>query len=348
MTTTPMHHLLIAIEAVQAAAVATEWVRRASLPSQADARSGTGRSGTGLSAITKGDASPVTVADFASQAVVLHVLQSALGSVPMLGEESDVLLRDPGHAEVLEAVVQAARAAFPELHAEAVLNLLAHERADPSREGCWTLDPVDGTKGYLRGGQYAIALAWIDEGRPQLGVMACPRLALDVDDPSQPMESGLLAFAVRGGGARWMSLGTDEFDDAQLLSAPAWVPGSPVELLLSAEAAHGDGDAAGELGRRAGPLGRAFRLDSAAKYILLAHGRGNAYMRVPRITPGKPERKECVWDHAAGVLIAEEAGCVTSDLDGRPLDFAAGPTLANNRGLLAGPPALVRAITPTT
>jgi 3'(2'), 5'-bisphosphate nucleotidase len=28
----------------------------------------------------------------------------------------------------------------------------------------WTLDPVDGTKGFLRGGQYAICLALIEDG----------------------------------------------------------------------------------------------------------------------------------------------------------------------------------------
>jgi 3'(2'), 5'-bisphosphate nucleotidase len=333
MTTTPIHQLLIAIEAVRAAAIATETVRKAST---------TGR----FAAITKGDASPVTVADFASQAVVAHVLQGALGRVPFLGEESDVLLRDPAHQSILDAVVEGARAAFPELDQRSVLDLLAHERADPTKAGYWTLDPVDGTKGYLRGGQYAIALAWVDDGRPQMGVMACPRLALDIDDPSQPVETGIIAFAIRGGGSRWTSLGTDEIDDAEPLSAPPWQAGEPVDLLLSAESAHGDGNAAEDLGQRAGPLGRAYKLDSASKYVLLAHGRGNAYMRVPRLVPGKPERKECVWDHAAGVLIAEEAGCVTSDLDGRPLDFAAGPTLANNRGLLAGPPALVRAIVP--
>lgn len=334
MSALPIHHLLVAIEALQAASVATETVRRA----------GQGAGGEGLSAITKSDASPVTVADFASQAVVLHVLRSALGEVPMLGEESDGLLRDPANAAVLDAVVAAARAAFPELDARAVLDLLSIERADPTKEACWTLDPVDGTKGYLRGGQYAIALAWISAGRPQMGVMACPRLALDVDDPSLPVESGLLAFAVRGGGARWTSLDGGEVDDAAPLRTPTWTPGETVDLLLSAESAHGDGDAAEDLGRRAGPIGRAFRLDSASKYILLAHGRGNAYMRVPRITPGKPERKECVWDHAAGVLIAEEAGCMTADLDGAPLDFGVGATLANNRGLIAGPPALVRRI----
>lgn len=319
--------LPLAIDAVEAAAVATEAVRAANAAGS-------------LAAITKGDASPVTVADFASQAVVLHILQGSLPHVAMLGEESDDILRDPANAEILDAVVAAARRAVPALDHARVLSLLAHERADPSRDDCWTLDPVDGTKGFLRGGQYAIALAYIEGGRPSLGAMACPRLSLGLDDPSVPAATGLVAFAVRGGGARWATLGARDDGDAERLRAPAWKEGDAVALLLSVETAHGDGDTASVAGARCGPLAPPLRLDSASKYVLLSEGRGNAYLRIPRLTPGKPERKECVWDHAAGVLIAEEAGCRVCDLDGRTLDFGAGATLARNRGLVAAPPAL--------
>jgi len=319
--------LSAAIDAVRAAALATEAVA---------AERDHGRS---LASLAKDDASPVTIADFASQAVVLDRLEAVIGPVALLGEESDDLLRDPAQSELLAAVERAARVAVPTLDRERILALLARERADPARGACWTLDPVDGTKGFLRGGQYAIALALIESGRPLLGAMACPRLALDLDDPSQPAATGLVACAVRGGGARWYAMDGD-LDDAAPLRAPAWKAGDPVSLLLSVESAHGDGDTATDAARCCGPLGDALRLDSASKYVLLSHGRGNAYLRVPRITPGKPERKECVWDHAAGVLIAEEAGCRVSDLDGKPLDFSAGATLARNRGLLAAPPLL--------
>jgi 3'(2'), 5'-bisphosphate nucleotidase len=38
------------------------------------------------------------------------------------------------------------------------------------------LDPIDGTKGFLRGGQYAIHLALIVDVRLELGVIGCPNL----------------------------------------------------------------------------------------------------------------------------------------------------------------------------
>ncbi len=39
------------------------------------------------------------------------------------------------------------------------------------------LDPIDGTKGFVRGGQYAVGLAYVIAGVPVLAVVGCPNLA---------------------------------------------------------------------------------------------------------------------------------------------------------------------------
>ena len=41
------------------------------------------------------------------------------------------------------------------------------------------------------------------------------------------------------------------------------------------------------------------------------------------------------WDMAAGVVLVEEAGGRVTDVEGKPLDFSCGRTLANNRGIVA-------------
>ena len=66
--------------------------------------------------------------------------------------------------------------------------------------GRWALDPVDGTKGFLRGGQYAIALALMVDGEVQLGVLGCPNLPVEPEasGPDDPM--GVMMSAVRGQG----------------------------------------------------------------------------------------------------------------------------------------------------
>jgi 3'(2'), 5'-bisphosphate nucleotidase len=74
-------------------------------------------------------------------------------------------------------------------------------------------------------------------------------------------------------------------------------------------------------------------MDSQAKYAVLAAGAGDLLLRL--LSARHPNYREKIWDQAAGALIVEEAGGRVSDLEGQPLDFTAGRTLARNRGLLA-------------
>ena len=65
--------------------------------------------------------------------------------------------------------------------------------------GMWTLDPIDGTTGFLRGEQHAICLALIVDGIVQLGVVGCPNLPVDHEQPDG--EKGCLFIAVKNQGA---------------------------------------------------------------------------------------------------------------------------------------------------
>jgi 3'(2'), 5'-bisphosphate nucleotidase len=49
---------------------------------------------------------------------------------------------------------------------------------------------------------------------------------------------------------------------------------------------------------------------------------------------------EKIWDHAAGMLIAQEAGAIVSDITGEPLDFSCGRRLEKNRGVICAAPGL--------
>src|SRR6185369_9410687 len=81
---------------------------------------------------------------------------------------------------------------------------------DPERR-YWILDPVDGTKGFLRKEQYAIALALVDRGEILVGVLACPNLplALDKATPAGAPARGQIYAAVRGQGAERIDLGPE-------------------------------------------------------------------------------------------------------------------------------------------
>lgn len=282
-------------------------------------------------AITKDDKSPVTVADFASQAIVANILRQRLGDVRLVGEETSAFLRDPAHAAHLEAAVVAATKGWPGVGAAELLDAVDVGDGEPRAEGFWTLDPIDGTKGFIRGQQYAVCLAYIVGSEPVIGVLGCPNLAASVEASVEaPDPVGSVYVSERGAGA-W-----EEGSERRRIRCAAWTPGTPVRMCESFDAGHSDHSATAAIVSRLGPAGPPARLDSQCKYAVVARGQADVYLRLPT-RKGYVER---IWDHASGALIAREAGCTVSDIMGAPLDFGQGRGLEKNRGIVVAPPAL--------
>lgn len=307
-----------------------------------------------LRAITKDDKSPVTIADFASQAVVARALRAALGDdLLLVGEESSAFLRDPQHAAHLSATLAVLRdgdnPAWPDVSPDSLFHAIDGGEADPLSpravaEGFFTLDPIDGTKGFLRGGQYAVALAFVRDGVPQLAAMGCPNLAPDpTASPENPAPTGSLFTAARGCGCVTQSPlrsscgrgGGELAVTPASRAAFAGVRQHPV-LAESVESAHSDQSASAIIMRELDPGYTLLRLDSQCKYAVVARGQADVYLRLPS-RKGYIER---IWDHAAGALIAEEAGCIVTDVLGKPLDFSCGRGLEMNKGIVVAPTAL--------
>jgi len=77
-------------------------------------------------------------------------------------------------------VIELTNSALPEpgLTEDEVLTAIDHGVHGVGPTGrYWVLDPIDGTKGFLRGGQYALCLALIENKEIVLGVLGCPNLA---------------------------------------------------------------------------------------------------------------------------------------------------------------------------
>ena len=167
----------------------------------------------GQSALKKEDRSPVTVADFGSQAVVCHALEEAFPHDPVIGEEDAAVLRLPENESVLDKVTTEVAHVLPGATRESVCAWIDRGNAAGYSERFWTLDPIDGTKGFLRCDQYAVALALIVEGRIEVAAMACPDLPCDAQGGNI---KGAVFAAHRGEGAVQAPLhGAGE---------PAWQP----------------------------------------------------------------------------------------------------------------------------
>ncbi len=189
----------------------------------------------------------------------------------------------------------------------------------------WTLDPVDGTAGFLRREQWVVALALIEAGRVRVAALACPRLAWSAGNHAP----GVLAVAVEGEGA-WGG----PMDGTELAPLRVSICADPSEarLLASVEAGHTNVEQLEQVRRGLGISRPPVRMDSQAKYAALAQGEGELIIRL--LSASRPDYREKIWDQAAGALIVQEAGGRVTDLAGRPLDFSAGRTLARNRGVL--------------
>jgi 3'(2'), 5'-bisphosphate nucleotidase len=280
----------------------------------------------GADALQKGDRSPVTVADFGSQALVCRRLKKSFPQDPIVAEEDATELKRPENAQKLTQVIQYVQRFQPEATSESVCEWIDGGNSAVARR-YWTLDPIDGTKGFLRNDQYAIALALVEDGAVKVGALACPALPLSLDDPESGM--GVLFIAVRGEGAEMAPLRDGSF-------LPIHVGGASAEAMPrfveSVEAAHGNQALQETIAKAVGITRPALRMDSQAKYGAVARGDAALYLRLP--SAKSPDYRENIWDHAAGVLIVEEAGGRVTDMHGHPLDFASDYKMRNNRGVV--------------
>ncbi|MGH9257559.1 MAG: inositol monophosphatase family protein [Vicinamibacterales bacterium] len=286
-----------------------------------------------IGALVKDDASPVTIADFSVQALVAARLSRDCPNDPLVAEEDASALRAPDEARLSARVVDFVQRVEPDARLDRVLDWIDRGGGAPGRR-FWTLDPIDGTKGLLRGGQYVIALALIVDGTVELGVVGCPRLTLDtMPGRAAPFSAaeraaGGIAVGVRHQGSWWASS-----DDGLLVRLSVSTVADPgrARVLHSVEGTHSDAARCDRVLRTLGVDPPPLLMDSQAKHVVLASGQADLLLRLPQ----SRGFHDTIWDQAAGSLLIAEAGGRVTDVHGRALDFSAGRRLLRNDGLVA-------------
>lgn len=285
-------------------------------------------------AIQKTDRSPVTVADFGSQALICKAIGDVFPDDVIVAEESAQALEE--NAALLERVTAYVNRFCKDVlpSAETVCEWIDRGSGEVG-PNFWTLDPIDGTKGFLRRDQYAIALAYIVDGTVQLGVLGCPNLpyrlaaAHSQDDRSEndgDAAQGCLFVAIRGEGTRLYTKAGDFIEHVH-------VSETTHRFAESVESTHGDSDAHSSIANALGITESPVRMDSQTKYGIVSRGEASLYIRLPN--PAYPDYRECIWDHAAGLIVVEEAGGTVTDANGSPLNFLTGKRMHENRGIIA-------------
>ena len=288
--------------------------------------------------LVKFDGSPVTNADFGSQAIIVNSLRQAFAIDPIMAEETASMTDfQSSHDFTAELLQDLAQAHTPFSSIDALVQTINRDLVDiqssvqvnPSwRNRYWVIDPIDGTKGYLKGGQYAVALALIEKGDVKVSVVACPEFRLPVRE-----ETGWILYAQLGKGAFAVPLNAD----SEPVKIHVGANGPDSSLILCESLNHSPHGTSGQVANRLAILDQnIIKMDSQAKYATVACGAAHIYLRLPTSS----SYREAVWDHAPGFLVITEAGGKVTDIDGQPMiwtdsrDWEGNHRFAHGRGVI--------------
>ncbi|CAK9325162.1 unnamed protein product [Citrullus colocynthis] len=314
----------------------------------------------------KDDDSPVTIADWSVQATVSWILSKYFGSknISIVAEEDVQTLSTPDSRSLLSAVVKTVNECLTEapkygLQSPAgelgtceILEAISRCNSTGGPTGRhWVLDPVDGTLGFVRGDQYAVALALIENGKVVLGVLGCPNYPLKkeclhyhykVSGPklsqscSDTLEKGCVIYAKRSCSGAWMQPlvhGDKKLEwpnSASLIQVSSIDDPALATFCEPVEKRNSNHSFTAGLAYSVGLRKQPLRVYSMVKYAAIARGDAEIFMKFARTG-----YREKIWDHAAGVIIVEAAGGVVTDAGGRPLDFSKGVYLEGlDRGII--------------
>lgn len=331
-----------------------------------------------VSAETKADDSPVTIADFAAQALLISALHAVFPDDAFLGEESADALRQ--NEQLTDRVWQLVQQARERAHADASeKSEVQHVRSgdgngaltfpaskedmfeliDRGGKGqvtgqgrVWVMDPVDGTATFMQGQQYAVCLCLLVDGVQQVGVIGCPNLAFDVQGPlrrTQVHEDhvdadgyGVVLSAVKGYGTYVRSMQASALGEPRRIDLTE-LPTKPLSELDFIESALGSTSLSQtEHKHVAESLGAKWPgtviWAQQIKHVALTLGATDVMVRIPKTQ----DRFTQVWDHAGGHILYQEAGGMISDFNGEQIDFGQGRRIngEKNYGMIATMPGL--------
>jgi len=343
------HELQVAIRAVQAA---TKISRHVLLDSN-------------KGEIQKADLTPVTVADYAIQAVLTHSLHCAFPEDGLVGEESaGELLTNPALVQHMWTVIQhcassdldnkttnhSANAAsvdpWPPSPSSLASLISLCETTTPSGADSgrvWVFDPIDGTKTFLKGQQYAINVALLIGGRQILSVVCCPLLDSAATGPitnaaldPKGEDGGCILFAVKGYGA-FVRPVRGGFGDVEVKKLERHADGVTVDGLRSVTCWRDlDSTLEGINEASTTALGVEYPgcdlVGWVPRWAVLALGLANMTVWVY-----KRGRHGKIWDHAGAMLLFEEVGGMITDVNGRDIDLTQGRKFTSNFGFVAAP-----------
>ncbi|KAL2205930.1 carbohydrate phosphatase [Sarocladium strictum] len=300
-------------------------------------------------AVEKNDQSPVTIADFAIQALLASTLKHAFPEDTFVGEEDSSKLRQD--LLLLESVWELLQWLTEDEDTAKLCTLPASRQhmcelidqcgnSAPAKEGrTWIFDPIDGTKAFMSGHLYAINIGFLADGEQTLSAIGCPNLSINAKAPLRnedvdPEGKGCIVYAVKGHGAYVRPIHNEDATLRRLaINTVAKVEDlrfvSCLDNVNSALPGIHD-----DIYQRLGaPAPTCDVIAWVLRWVSLAMGLSSATVWIYK------DRKRCgkVWDHAGAMLTFEEAGGVIRCALGKKIDLKSGRLMDQNFGFVAGP-----------
>lgn len=250
----------------------------------------------------------LVVADICAEIVINRAIKNAFPDDCIIGEEDATEVTDELFINISKYLsLNDKKSISDALHSPTPNDELARY---------WAVDPIDGTKGFIRGDQYAICIALVD-GKTQkttIAAMGCPNL-----------EGGIVLIAVRGQGIFKAKLG-DSFDALEKVPRyPLQASLESAQITCAFESSHTKSTEIADLAQAVNNQVPLIKMDSQCKYAMLALNLAQMYYRRHAsnnpICLSSPKYKEAIWDNAPGVLFVEEAGGQVTDFQGNHLLF---------------------------
>jgi 3'(2'), 5'-bisphosphate nucleotidase len=250
----------------------------------------------------KEDRTPVTIADFTAQALICDILNNTFPDDPIVAEEESNTLKEDPDSEFSQSVLRYFNK-YNDGDLTRIIDLVSLGNSDVSTR-FWTVDPLDGTKGFIRGGHYSIAIALVEHGKVVAAALGCPT-----------WEPFTVFSAVRGHGA--FKTTDPETGPVKIEQKPE---AAPKRFVQSLEHTTGNKPLHQSIAEKLTITDDPLQVDSQLKYLMVALKQASVYLRIPA---GKNLLyKEKIWDHGAGSLICQELGGTVTNRYGDELNFS--------------------------
>ena len=280
--------LTLAINIVKKASKITEWFKS-----------------HGFQSYKKKDKSPVTLADFASQIFILSQLKENFYADQIFAEEESSLF-----SKNIEVLIKKCFIDNNLKPNEELSSLLNYRGSQSKRQ--WIIDPIDGTKGYLRGLSYAVGIGLMENSEPKMCAIGVPNYR---------NEELAIFVAEKGKGAQ-ASYGDKEFSPIHVSHE------NSLSSSVMCQSLHHNKQWINELAEMI-EAKKVISMDGMGKFCMVADGSADLYVREMNLD------YSFSWDYMPGDLLVREAGGIITDLNYKSLTFKEDKCKWTAQGLIA-------------